>query len=226
MLRSVSICLFILGVSSVTDGISTKVDFGEEESSVVKNTSKEDEDVEIKHTIVVSTKLKNNNRRGLHTNGETADLTYSIGGKNERKEDNDEVPVIKGYRALETTQIRTPDSRFKPTTFVYPEIIFQNRNARDEFDLYPNFVANTQWKPSSFFNNINSWNQADNYARTRPEYQKFHRRVTDDGVREFYCRKCRELSGPRGCGESRTHSWTYESTTPKIKIDGKIAKLN
>lgn len=136
------------------------------------------------------------------------------------------MPVIKGYRALETTQIRTPDSRFKPTTFVYPEIIFQNRNARDEFDLYPNFVANSQWKPSSFFNNINSWSQADNYARARPDYQKFHRRVSDDGVREFYCRKCRELSGPRGCVESRTHSWMYESTTPKIKIDGKIAKLN
>ena len=56
-------------MSGVTDGISTKVDFGEEESSVVKNTSKEDEDVEVKHTIVVSTKLKNNNRRGLHTDG-------------------------------------------------------------------------------------------------------------------------------------------------------------
>lgn len=159
--------------------------------------------------------------------GDSADLTYSIGGKKENKEDSGEVPVVKGYRSLETTQIRTPDSRFKPTTFVYPEFILQNRH--DEFDLYPNYVANpAQWKPTSFFNNINSWNQGvDNYARSnRPDYQKFHRRVSDDGVREFYCRKCRELNGPRGCIESKTHSWLYESTTPKIKIDGKIAKLN
>lgn len=48
------------------------MDFGNEENtSVVTNeTNVEDEDVEVKHTIVVSTKLKNNNRRGVHGRGE------------------------------------------------------------------------------------------------------------------------------------------------------------
>lgn len=47
------------------------MDFEEdEESATVSNSTKvNDEDVEVKHTIVVSTKLKNNNRRGLHRDG-------------------------------------------------------------------------------------------------------------------------------------------------------------
>lgn len=50
--------------------MTSKLDFGEEEASVVTNSSKEDNDVEVKHTIVVSTKLRNNNRKGIHNNGE------------------------------------------------------------------------------------------------------------------------------------------------------------
>lgn len=55
-------------------GVSTKMDFGQEEEEeaptvVVSNSSYPgDEDVEVKHTIVVSTKLKNNNRRGITSN--------------------------------------------------------------------------------------------------------------------------------------------------------------
>lgn len=48
------------------------MDFSEEEEAptvVVTNSSHlGDEDVEVKHTIVVSTKLKNNNRRGITSN--------------------------------------------------------------------------------------------------------------------------------------------------------------
>lgn len=49
------------------------MDFGEEEEEaptvVVTNSSHlGDDDVEVKHTIVVSTKLKNNNRRGITNN--------------------------------------------------------------------------------------------------------------------------------------------------------------
>lgn len=104
----------------------------------------------------------------------------------------------------------------------------QNRNARDELDFYPNLASNPmQWKPSSFFNNINWWNQENgNFNQRRPDYQKFHRRVSEDGVREFYCRKCREMNGPRDCNQPKSNSWLRESSTQKIKIDGKIAKLN
>lgn len=46
------------------------MDFGNEEDSsgtVFANSStSENEDVEVKHTIHVTTKLKNNNRRGVH----------------------------------------------------------------------------------------------------------------------------------------------------------------
>lgn len=39
------------------------MDFDEEQDHVVTDSSKGNEDVEVQHTIVVSTKLKNNNRR-------------------------------------------------------------------------------------------------------------------------------------------------------------------
>lgn len=39
------------------------MDFDEEQDHVVTDSSKDNEDVEVQHTIVVSTKLKNNNRR-------------------------------------------------------------------------------------------------------------------------------------------------------------------
>lgn len=60
----------IVAVLNSGQGISTKVGFDDE--TTVSETSKvEDDDVEVKHTIVVSTKLKNSNpnRRGLHSNG-------------------------------------------------------------------------------------------------------------------------------------------------------------
>ncbi|XP_026496567.1 uncharacterized protein LOC113401061 [Vanessa tameamea] len=231
MSRSLAMCLVILGVTRVTQQISSKVDFAEEESTVEK-TYDTDEDLEVKHTIVVSTKLKNNNRRGLHTDGDAGVLTYKFGNKNANDEDSGEVPIVKAFKSVETTQIRTPDSRVKPVTYTYPELVLRNRNSRDEFDLYPNLATNPmQWKPSSFFNNVNWWNQDnahfDSHARrSRPDYQKFNRRVNDDGVREFYCKKCREMNGLRGCIQPKTNSLFLESTTPKIKIDGKLAKLN
>lgn len=48
------------------------MDFGNDETvTTITNSSKsEDEDVEVKHTIVVSTKLKNSNRRGLHASND------------------------------------------------------------------------------------------------------------------------------------------------------------
>lgn len=59
--------------------VSTKLDFGEESSPVITNSSKEDDDVEVKHTIVVSTKLKNNNRRaGLRGNGKDFHYVFLI----------------------------------------------------------------------------------------------------------------------------------------------------
>lgn len=173
-------------------------------------------------------------------------MSYNIGRKqNPNKDDSGEVPVILGYKAIETTQIKTPDTRFKPPieiprtpVYTYPDSVFISRNIRDDYDVYPNQAANpTQWKPSSFFNNINYWNQDlgdSNLVRIDRPYQnpgKLHRRITDDGVKEFYCRKCREMSGNKGCGQftqnssPRARAW-IETTTAKIKIDGKLAKLN
>jgi hypothetical protein len=59
-------------VINIGECVSSKMDFGDDGTTlVVSNSTKvEDEDVEVKHTIVVSTKLKNNNRRGLHARGE------------------------------------------------------------------------------------------------------------------------------------------------------------
>lgn len=56
------------------------MDFGNEEiTTVVANETKgDDEDVEVKHTIVVSTRLKNNNRRGLHGRGEGKLLQFLL----------------------------------------------------------------------------------------------------------------------------------------------------
>lgn len=53
-----------------------------EDSTLTNSSNVEDDDVEVKHTIVVSTKLKNN-RKGLHTNDGKIDssivyLTLSI----------------------------------------------------------------------------------------------------------------------------------------------------
>lgn len=179
--------------------------------------------------------------------GETGTLTYNIGRKEERKnEDSGEVPVLTGYKAVETTQIRTPDTRNKPQfpqpprSFqppVYQESVFINRNIRDDDDdIFPNIAINpSQWKPSSFFNNINNWGQDyrrdSNFLRRmdRPAYPnqaKLHRKITEDGMTEFYCRKCRELS----CQSSNVAIYpqprTWVTSTPKMKLDGKLAKLN
>ncbi|XP_047984589.1 uncharacterized protein LOC125225092 isoform X2 [Leguminivora glycinivorella] len=193
-----------------------------------------DEDVEVKHTIVVSTKLKNNNRRGLHSSsdGESGALTYNIGRTGNKQEDSSEVPIVLGLKSVETTQLRTPDSRFKNR--VYPDSVFINRNIRDDIDHYPNSATNPMvWKPSNFFNNIN-WRNPDseNQIYNPRGTVKFHRKITDDGMKEFYCRKCQEFSrgvnpgqSSRGCFQGR-NAWIYETTTPKIKIDGKLAKLN
>lgn len=166
-------------------------------------------------------------------------LTYNI-GKKEAKEDSGEVPVLNGYKSVETTQIRTPDTRTRGS--FYPDSAFINRNVRDEYDIYPNFITNpSQWKPSSLFNNINLMTQQvpinteynTGWRISKPAYQtpgKFHRRISDDGMKEFYCKRCRELSGQGyiGCppnAQQRNH-WVYETTTPKMKLDGKLAKLN
>ncbi|XP_039753380.1 uncharacterized protein LOC120628820 [Pararge aegeria] len=227
MSRSLSICFVILGLIGLSQEVSTKLDFGEESTPVVNNSSKEDDEVEVKHTIVVSTKLKNNNRRGLQTNDGVGGITYRFDEKKTIKDDSGEVPIVKAFKSVETTQIRTPDTRTKSTKF--PEFVTYDTNYRGEYDLYPNIGLNPmQWKPSTFYNNVN-WNQdsgLDNVIRRRPNYQKFHRRVTVDGEKEFYCKKCRELGGSRECLQPRRNSWIYETTTPKIKIDGKLAKLN
>ncbi|OWR44301.1 hypothetical protein KGM_201440 [Danaus plexippus plexippus] len=222
MTRSLSVLLLTLGFIGASYGVTSKLDFGEEEASVVMNSSKEDDDVEVKHTIVVSTKLRNNNRKGIHNNDDSSSFLHSLGTSSSRKDDSGEVPVVAAYKSVETTKIRTPDTRFKTT--VYPDFVPIRRNSRDEYDRYPNLDLN-QFKPSSFYNNINWWNQDSNIHRHRPDYTKTNRGYGDDGVREFYCRKCRELNGPRGC-IPRGNSWIVESTTPRIKIDGKIAKLN
>lgn len=161
-------------------------------------------------------------------------LTYDIAHV-ANKDDSDEVPIVYGLKSVDTTQIRTPDTRFKQR--VYPDAVFINRNIRDQDDHYPNAGTNPmQWKPSSFFNNINWWNQdnGNQVYRARSDVPdnrgtvKFHRKITDDGMKEFYCRKCREFSGQgaKGCGLERRNAWAYETTTPKVKLDGKLAKLN
>lgn len=93
----------------------------------------------------------------------------------------------------------------------------------------------SQWKPSTYYNNINWWGQDSldsNLVRRvdRPGYEnpvKLHRKITNDGLKEFYCNKCAELNGInyRGCPQI---GWIQkiETTTQKIKIDGKLAKLN
>ncbi|XP_050554980.1 uncharacterized protein LOC118274110 isoform X2 [Spodoptera frugiperda] len=204
---------FFLSVCAFTgwsDAVSTKMDFGGDEVASLTNSTKiEDEDVEVQHTIVLSTKLKNNNnRRGLHSSNDdnSGTLTYNI-GKKEAKEDSGEVPVLNGYKSVETTQIRTPDTRTRGS--FYPDSAFINRN------VPINTEYNTGWRVS------------------KPAYQtpgKFHRRISDDGMKEFYCKRCRELSGQGyiGCppnAQQRNH-WVYETTTPKMKLDGKLAKLN
>ncbi|CAK1601739.1 unnamed protein product [Parnassius mnemosyne] len=221
------------------------MDFGDEQEStiVATNSSKENDDVEVKHTIVVSTKLKNNNnRRGLHTSrddGGPVAHTFSQ-GRNIKEEDSGEVPVMKGYKAVETTKILTPDTRLKsPVSSVNG---YTRYNAPDEYDIYPNIVTNPmQFKPSNFYNNINWGNQQssrsfNNYNRRNdrtgfPNVQQsgFHRSISDDSVRDFYCKKCRELGGMqdfKGCIQQRSNPWYNENTTPKIKIDGKLVKLN
>lgn len=176
--------------------------------------------------------------------GGTGAITYKIGGR-ETKEDSGEVPVVPGYKAVESTLIRTPDTRLKnqPKPPVLPESVFINRNVQDEYDIYPNYVnIPNQWKPSTFYNNINWYTQDvplnrelhsgfKNTFNSRTAYQtpgKFHKGITEDGMKEFYCKKCRELQGFRDCGQPRSNSWSYvpTTTTPKIKLDGKLAKLN
>lgn len=166
-------------------------------------------------------------------------MTYSIGRKEKPKEDSGEVPVYQGFKAVETTKIWTPDTRNKPKppdTFAqtFPDV-FINRNIRDHDDVFPSIEINPHWQPSNFYNNINNWGQAppreSNFVKLdRPNQAKLHRKITEDGMKEFYCRKCRELS----CHVSKDlyiplpqpRSWVSRTTTPKIKIDGKLAKLN
>ncbi|CAG4965615.1 unnamed protein product [Colias eurytheme] len=198
--------------------VSTKLDVFEDGKS--PTSSKEDEDVEVKHTIVVSTKLKN--RGGLHATGDQEALFLSRGNSH-KDTDSGEVPIVKAYKSVDTTAIRTPDTRLKnqtPRPFV--------KTSRDEADIYPNTAFSPVWRPSTFYNNVHYWSQDDfyNIARAnRPDYRSINRRPNDDGVREFYCRKCRELSNGRGCVQ-KTNSWLRESTTQKTKVDGKLAKLN
>lgn len=180
----------------------------------------------------------------VYSLGDTGTLTYNIGRKDRTREDSGEVPVLTGYKAVETTQIRTPDTRNKPQFSQIPrsfqppqfhtESVFINRNIRDDDDIFPNIAINPlQWKPSSFFNNINNWGDPrrdSNFVRDRPAYPnqaKLHRKITEDGTREFYCRKCRELN----CQSYKEvpiypQTRTWVTTTPKMKLDGKLAKLN
>lgn len=159
-------------------------------------------------------------------------MTYNVGHREIiNKEDSGEVPVINGYKAVETTHIRPPDTRHKAQ--VYPESVIINRNIRDEYDIYPNLATNPLlWKPSSFYNNINSWSNdfGATHTRERP-YQnsvKIHRRITDNDMSEFYCKRCRELTKGQGvieCIQPR-NAWRLETTTQRMKLDGKLAKLN
>ncbi|KPI97593.1 hypothetical protein RR46_07340 [Papilio xuthus] len=212
------------------------MDFGEvKDTAVVTDSSKENEDVEVQHTIVVSTKLKNNNRRGLHNSRD--DNINPSRTANLKREDSGEVPVIKGYKAVETTAIFTPDTgvKFPDNTFN----AFTRHNPTDDNDVYPNLGLNPiHFKPSNYYNNMNWWNQENsrnfNTFKSRndrtgyAQRTNFNRGSNDDGVRDFFCMKCRELSrrqGYRGCEQLRSDPW-YENTTPKMKIDGKLAKLN
>lgn len=154
-------------------------------------------------------------------------LSYNVGQSD--KEDSGEVPVVAGYKSVETTQIRTPDSRHKAQ--IYPDAVFVNRNIRDEYDVYPNVALTpSQWKPSNFYNNINWWQQQESVGRRnyRPvNTNKLNRKITDDAMKDFYCKKCREMSfgqNGRGCIQQRS-AWV-ETTTAKMKLDGKLAKLN
>ncbi|KAI5639711.1 hypothetical protein NE865_07788 [Phthorimaea operculella] len=275
------LCLALAAAVHASRGISTKMDFGEppptyfseEPEFVISNSTAipankvannpvKAEDVDVEHTIVVSTRLKNNNnniKRGFTSNGDTdGTLTYNIGQtRNQKKQDNvGDVPVVKSYKAIETTAIRTPDTRYK--TKIYPDSIFVNRNIRDEGDVFPNVVVYPlNWKPANFYNNIN-YRQDDGRdpymtSRRRPNQGNIQRKISEEGQREFYCKKCAELSrnqGFRGCGiqqrssNSDAPSWKpivpnmpnynsynaangwHETTTQKMKIDGKLAKLN
>lgn len=168
-------------------------------------------------------------------------LTYNIGlGRPSRRQDSGEVPVMSGYKAVDSTQIRTPDSRYKHRNNMYPDAMFVNRNVRDELDIFPNIATNpAQWKPSNFFNNINWWSDTDraNYKLARRGddslFRPSNRKISNEGMKEYYCKRCRELSqgqGP-GCIQRRADPktvWNLQtsSTTPRIKIDGKIAKIN
>lgn len=162
----------------------------------------------------------------------------------ETKEDSEEVPILNGYKSVETTLIRTPDTRYKnrPGPQIVPNPIALDRNDQDQLDIYLNYINSpTQWKPSNMYNNINWDNQEvpivtynAGFRNRRPVYQtsgKFHRRITDDGMKEFYCSRCRELQGSMDCGQPRSNPWSYmqnvyETTTQKIKLDGKLVKLN
>ncbi|XP_013188730.2 uncharacterized protein LOC106133520 [Amyelois transitella] len=234
-------CLLLYAILHSSYGVSSKMDFGNEEEVTVTNSSKiEDEDVEVKHTIVVSTKLKNNNRRGFAPSDVSGDgaLTYSVGTPKD-KDNSGEVPVVPGYKSVESTRIRTPDTRLKSR--IYPDSVFVNRNIRDELDIVPNLATNPmQWKPSNYFNNINWWTPEarpqNSFVRRneRPLVDnsgRFHKKITADGMKEFYCRRCRELSvgivgQHTGCVQQRSNPWVHETTTPKMKLDGKLAKLN
>lgn len=155
-------------------------------------------------------------------------LTYNVGRYN--KEDSGEVPVVAGYKSVDTTQIRTPDTRHKAQ--IYPDSVFVSRNIRDEYDVYPNVALNpTQWKPSSFFNNINWWQPEgrESFERRnfRPVNNKPNRKISDDAMKEFYCKKCREFSqSGKGCIQQRSNPIPWVETTTKMKLDGKLAKLN
>ncbi|XP_050674338.1 uncharacterized protein LOC126971865 isoform X1 [Leptidea sinapis] len=221
MTRTLYICL-VLAAVSLCYGVSTKVDFDEYQTATVAND--EDDNVEVKHTIVVSTKLRNNNyRRGLHG----TDNPEFMHQNKPKKEDIEEVPIVKAFKSVDSTIIRTPDTRLKSNS----NSQFSHRNSRDEYDIFPNADVNpvftNLWKPSAFYNNIN-WGQNDyNQPRIykRPEYNNFDRSISDDSIKEFYCRKCRELNNFRGCGQQKSGPRFFEITTPKVKLDGKLAKL-
>lgn len=55
-------CTGLVGTISC---LSSKTDFVEEQDSLNSTEVSDGDDVEVKHTIVVSTKLKNNNHRGI-----------------------------------------------------------------------------------------------------------------------------------------------------------------
>ncbi|GBP48526.1 hypothetical protein EVAR_38498_1 [Eumeta japonica] len=216
---------------SVELGTSSKVDFTEESdtSSATNSSQSTDEDVELKHTIIVSTKFKNNNRRGFHSSID--DDSATIANKGRSHDPPKEVPVVRGYKAVETTLLRSATKKPEP----YPNSYFNNGNTGDTFDTYPNIATNNQWRPSNHYNNINWWSpdvdRIVTYDIGTPRqggYRssgKFHRTITDDGMRDYYCCKCRELSRGATCSQAARYPRNYETTT-KIKIDGKVAKLD